>query len=203
MRVFCKQEREGRFDAQAESGLLSGTPMSARERVRAASRLAGVLTCLFLLLASAQSQRPYKAHPPKRVERVQVQQLEEQWRQAMLTDDVPSMDKLLSDDYLGVTASGDMVTKMQQLERMRNRQIVFTKLDLSEMKFKLIGQIAIVTSLSQIEAVVDGKTIDGQFRNTRIYQRLSSGAWKITSFEATRVAPGFRPAQAANLSGKG
>jgi ketosteroid isomerase-like protein len=173
--------------------------MSLRDRIRLTSKLVVILAFVLVMLGDAHSQRLHKPHPPKRVEREQVEQLEEQWRQAMLTDDVSSMDKLLSDDYLGVTAGGDMVTKMQQLDRMRNRQITVTKLDTSEVKFKLIGQIAIVTSLAQIEAVADGKQIDGGFRMTRIYQHLPSGAWKITSFESTKVAPRFRQTQASNM----
>jgi ketosteroid isomerase-like protein len=121
------------------------------------------------------------------MEREQIEQLESQWKQAMLADDVTAMDKLLSEDYLGVTAGGDLVTKSQQLDRMRTRKVSVTKLDTTEIKFKLIGQIGIVTSLAQIEAESDGRTITGQYRYTRIYQRLPNGSWKITSFEATRV----------------
>jgi len=134
-----------------------------------------------------QAQQGHRHHPAKRMEKEQIEQLEGQWKQAMLDDDVTAMDKLLSDDYLGVTAGGDLVTKTQQIDRMRNRKVTVTKLDTSEIKFKLIGQIAIVTSLAQIEAESDGKTINGQYRYTRVYQRLPNGTWKITSFEATRV----------------
>ncbi len=125
------------------------------------------------------------------MEKVQIEQLEAQWKQAMLDDDVTAMDKLLAEDYLGVTAGGDMVTKSQQLDRMRNRKLTVTRLDNSEIKFKLIGQIAIVTSLAQIDAEADGKTINGKYRYQRVYQRLPNGTWKITSFAATRV-PGSR-----------
>jgi ketosteroid isomerase-like protein len=202
MRISRKQVNEGHFDALVDSGLLSGTSMSLRNQARAALKLTGIITFALLCIGYAHSQRPHKVHHPKRVEREEVQQIEGQWRQAMLTDDVAAMDKLLADDYLGVTATGDMVTKMQQLDRMRNRQIMFTKLDMTDVKFKLVGQIAIVTALSQIEAVVDGRTIDGAFRNTRIYQRLSTGVWKITNFETTRVLPGVRSVQTAS-SGSG
>jgi ketosteroid isomerase-like protein len=203
MRGFTKQAIAF-FDAPSHSGLLSGTAMSLRDRVRLLLSLTGVLASVFLLLGIGHSQRPHKTHHVKRMERKQVEQLEEQWRQAMLSDDVSSMDKLLSDDYLGVTAGGDMVTKMQQLDRMRKRQITVTKLDTSDLKFKLIGQIAIVTSLAHVGAVADGKSIDGEFRMTRIYQRLASGAWKITSFESTKVSPRFGQTQtASSVPGKG
>jgi len=187
------QERSGNcFDGPAVSGLLSGTPMSHCSARHAPSRILSVAAVLALAVGTLLAQRPHQHHP-KRMEREQIAALEKQWGQAMLADDVPTMDKLLSDDYLGVTAGGDLVTKNQQLDRMRDRTVSVTKLDTTEIKFKLIGQIAIVTSLAQIEAHSDGRVIDGMFRYTRVYQRLPSGNWKITSFEATRVQPGNRP----------
>jgi ketosteroid isomerase-like protein len=128
-----------------------------------------------------------KKHDAKR----QVEALEEQWRQAQLAGDVATMDKLLSDDYIGISMTGQVNTKIQQLDRMRTRKVVLTKLDLGEMQVKLVGSIAIVTSRAQVEGTNEGVAVQGTYRYTRVYQRLPSGGWKITSFEATRV-PGSR-----------
>ncbi len=174
----------GFFDGAGASGLPSGHLMFHRRQKRRLAVLAGVVLLGGWPLLLAQQGH---AHHPKRMEKEQIEQLEGEWRQAMLADDVPAMDKLLSEDYLGVTTTGDLVTKSQQLDRMRRRQVTVTKLDTTEVKFKIIGQIAIVTSLATIEAEAEGKTITGAYRYTRVYQRLPSGAWKITSFEATRI----------------
>src|ERR1700729_4109473 len=128
-----------------------------------------------------------KKHDAKR----QVEALEEQWRQAQLGGDVAAMDKLLSDDYIGISMTGQVNTKMQQLDRMRLHKVALTRLDLGERQVKLIGSIAIVTSRAEVEGTNDGAPIKGTYRYTRVYQRIPSGAWKITSFEATRV-PGPR-----------
>jgi hypothetical protein len=34
----------------------------------------------------------------------------------------------------------------------------------------------------------DSLPVHGKFRYTRVYQRLPDGSWKVTSFEATRLA---------------
>src|SRR5271154_5695154 len=128
-----------------------------------------------------------KKHDAKR----QVEALEEQWRQAQLSGDVATMDSLLSDDYIGISMTGQVNTKMQQLDRMRMHKVALTKLDLVERQVKLIGSIAIVTSRAEVEGTNDGAPVKGTYRYTRVYQRLPSGVWKITSFEATRV-PGPR-----------
>lgn len=124
-----------------------------------------------------------KKHDAKR----QVEALEEQWRQAQLVGDVAVMDRLLSDDYIGISMTGQVNTKTQQLDRMRLKKFALTKLDLGDRQVKLIGSIAIVTSRAEVEGTNEGIPVKGTFRYTRVYQRLPSGAWKITSFEATRV----------------
>jgi ketosteroid isomerase-like protein len=130
-------------------------------------------------------------HEKKHAAKQQVEALEEQWRVAQLAGDVATMDKLLSDDYIGISITGQVNTKMQQLDRMRMHKFALTRLDLGERQVKLIGSIAIVTSRAEVEGTNDGAPVTGTYRYTRVYQRLPSGVWKITSFEATRV-PGPR-----------
>ena len=145
------------------------------------------------VLAATVLARPAGAdgpHPKRHDQyKHQVEQLEEAWRTAEINCDVDAMDKLLSDDYVGITMTGQVVTKTQQLERMKRRALVLTKIDAQDVKVKLIGTTAIVTSLSEVEGTNDGEPMHGKFRSTRVYTRLPSGTWKITNFEATRVGP--------------
>jgi ketosteroid isomerase-like protein len=140
-----------------------------------------------LMAAPAWGDAPH----PRRNEQYkrQVEKLEEVWRLAQLNADADAMDKLLSDDYVGITMTGQVVTKMQQLERMRNRSMVLTKIVLEDVKVKLIGTTAVVTSLADVDGTNDGEPMHGMYRYTRVYSRLPSGTWKITNFEATHVAP--------------
>jgi ketosteroid isomerase-like protein len=82
-----------------------------------------------------------------------------------------------------------VVTKPQQLDRMKNRSLVLTAIELTDVKVKLIGTTAIVLSLADVDGTNDGEPMHGSYRYTRVYSRLPSGAWKITNFEATRVGP--------------
>jgi len=153
------------------------------------SRLLVVLAvCTALCVGIQAFAQPH--HPkgdPKRVERVHIEALEQQWRTSQLNDDVASMDKLLSDDFLGITANGEVNTKQQFLDRMRNRTLTINTMDMSEQKIKLVGQVAIVTSLAQIDGMSDGQPLTGRFRYTRVYQRLPGDTWRITNFESTRI----------------
>ena len=97
------------------------------------------------------------------------------------------MERLLADDYLGISMSGQVNDRNQQLDRMRQRDLVLTRIDLSDKKIKLLGQVAIVTSLAKIEGTSDGAPMNGVYRYTRIYRRYPDGSWKVTNFEVTRV----------------
>ena len=139
---------------------------------------------MFLLPVSAQ------AWQAKRDTKRQIERLEDQWRTAQLSGDIPTMEHMLSDDYVGITLTGQVTTKAQQMTRLKNRVFVLTRLDLQDSKIKLVGQVAIVTVRAKVEGTTDLRRIDGEYRYTRIYHQLASGAWKITNFEATRLSKG-------------
>lgn len=124
-----------------------------------------------------------KKHDIKR----QVEVLEEQWRKAQLAGDVATMDRMLADDFVGISMSGQLNTKAQQLDRVKSRRLVVTRIDLTDRKVKLVGSVAIVTSQAEVEGTNESQAMHGLYRYTRIYQRLPGGEWKITSFEATRI----------------
>jgi ketosteroid isomerase-like protein len=127
-------------------------------------------------------------HRGSRTMRDQIEALETQWKKAVLANDTETMDHLLSEDYLGITSNGQVVTKPQQLDRMRSRNFAINLLEITDVKIKLISQhAAIVTSLAQVDGTNEGRPLHGSFRYTRVYQRVPNDGWKITSFEATRV----------------
>jgi ketosteroid isomerase-like protein len=178
-----------RFDVAPNSDLTSGTPMLRQLPTRMLVILTATLLVATLPHAFAQDgvRREHK-----RTERAQIVALERVWQKAVLSDDIPTMDKLLSDDYLGITGSGEVLTKTQQLDRMRDGRFTITKLETSELKIKLVGNIAIVTSLAQVEGVTGDEPLHGAYRYTRVYQRMPGGIWKVTNFEvtpATRLPP--------------
>lgn len=145
------------------------------------------LFTLLVLLCTAHLSPAAIHRPAYRVAVEQIEKLEGDWRDAQLAGDIAAMDRLLSDDFLGITAAGTVITKAQQLDRMRSRQFALKKLAVEDTKIKLIGTIAIVTSLAAVDGTVEGGPVKGSFRYTRVYQRLPGGSWKITSYEATRV----------------
>lgn len=162
--------------------------------VRASLHLFLLLLPLLVWGPRLHAQIQNRHHPPRhnKLAKEQIQDLEEQWRSANVAGDPAAMDKLLSEDYVGISWTGQVNNKAMQLDRIRTRTVVVQKMDLSDIKIKIVGAIAIVTSRASVEGSTDGIDIKGDFRYTRVYQRQPTGIWQITNFEATRIPSGER-----------
>lgn len=129
----------------------------------------------------------FERHRPQHQAKQQILSMEDQWRTAALSGDLKLIESLLSDDYVGISWTGEVNTKAMQIDRMRSKSLVISKLEGVDSKVKVLGTVAIVTGLANVQGTTDGVPMVGTFRYTRVYQRLSSGVWKVTNFEATRV----------------
>ena len=155
------------------------------KRLRPIPRL--ILPAAALALVALTAAAMPSRHSPKKEAREEIASLEQQWRAATIAGDLPTMDRLLSEDFVGISMTGQINTKSMMLDRIHKHSLLVTRLDLSDEKIKLLGRVAIVTSLAEIDGTNEGTPIHGTFRYTRIYQRLATGLWKITNYEATRV----------------
>ncbi len=142
---------------------------------------------MFLCCGAALALAPHR-HSMKHFYQKQVEALERQWRVAALQGDVPAMDRLLSDDFIGITANGTVQTKAETLDSIRTHDVQFNRLDLSEMKASIHGDTAVVTSKAEVDMISGGQPVKGTFRYTRVYLR-KAGVWKVINFEATRITP--------------
>ena len=150
-------------------------------------------TVLFLLLVlslgtvGAQNQQNEMRRAQRHESRHEIDQLEEDWRTAILTSDTAAMAALLADDYMAITASGTLQTREQALANLGSGRIHFTSLELLDRKVRFYGKTALVTSLAEVTGSNAEGDISGSFRYTRVYVRNDRGEWKIVSFEASRI----------------
>ena len=112
--------------------------------------------------------------------------LEMQWRDAVIHHNVRVMDRLLADDYLGISANGTVETKTEELAQSRAGTLRIKSLDLSDIKVRIYGNTAVVTSRAELTGVNGQSDISGNYRYTRVYNKRY-GQWKIISFEASRI----------------
>lgn len=145
------------------------------------------LLLVFVLALRAQPPTAGMHRTEKHEVRHEIDQLEETWRNAILSGNTAALAPLLSDDYMAITASGTLQTKEQTLDNLRSGRVHFKSLDISDRKVRFYGTTALVTSVATIEAKTGEGEISGNYRYTRVYVRSPQGAWKVVSFEASRI----------------
>jgi ketosteroid isomerase-like protein len=151
-------------------------------------RISVVLSILCLSLfaatvhADAGSQRRKEA-------RKQIEHLESEWREAAIKNDIATLDRLLADDYIGISATGTLQTKQQLLAARAAGKVKFDKIDYDDTKIRVYGDTAVVTTTADVvgHSETNGD-FSGKYRYTRVYTRHNKdGNWRIVSFETSRV----------------
>jgi ketosteroid isomerase-like protein len=163
----------------------------ARPRVGASLLAAAALVSIAAaepVLAAQPAGTPTSMGRGQRHEsRHEIDQLEDQWREAVLKANPAVMQNLLAEDFLGITASGTLQTKQQTVDNLRAGRLHFSTLILSDRKVRFYGTTALVTSLAEVQGTASDGELSGSFRYTHVYARDAHGAWKIVSFEASRI----------------
>jgi ketosteroid isomerase-like protein len=168
--------------------------MAAHSPLRIAFLAAPVTCCVACsaLLLGCASETALAA--PQSVPRAQrheyrheIDQMEEEWRIAMLKGNTAALENLLADDYTAITAVGAIQTKEQAVTSLRTGALQLTALSISDRKVRIYGSTAVVTSLAELTGNRNTQEMSGRYRYTRVYVRNSQGQWKIVSFEASRI----------------
>ena len=141
-----------------------------------------------LILVSACATQAHALFPHHENAHKEIEGLELDWRQAQLSNNISEVDRLLADDYLGISANGTLETKADELTRRRSGTLHITQLDLSDIKVRIYGDTAVVTSKADLVGKNGDRDISGRFRYTRVYSNRM-GQWRIVSFEASRISP--------------
>lgn len=126
-------------------------------------------------------------HTQRHERRLEIDHLEEAWRNAVLKDDSTAMSALLSDDYIGITANGILQTKEDTLTGLRSGHTHITALEINDRKVRFYGSTALVTSSADVQGSTADGDATGSYRYTRVYVQDPQGVWKIVSFEASRI----------------
>lgn len=162
---------------------MSKTFSSLGRRFALGRMFVSVLVLALCVNSLDAGQPKVKKHENRR----QIDQMELAWRDALLKSDTNSMSNLLADDYMAITANGTLQTKDQTLANLRAGKVHITALDFSDRKVRFYGKTALVTSLAEMKGSTADGDVSGSFRYTRVYVRDQQGAWKIVSFEASRI----------------
>lgn len=160
-----------------------GRPVSVPvSRSGAGLRLLPVFVVCLLVAAPAWAFPHHDSHSIHK----QIEALEMAWQNAELHNNVKEMGSMLADDYLGISANGTVITKSEELAQRSAGTVKIKSLSISNLKVRIYGNTAVVTSQAALVGVNGQTDISGNYRYTRVYTKRL-GKWKIVSFEASRM----------------
>ena len=116
----------------------------------------------------------------------QIKKLEMGRASAVVKGDMATLDKQTADDYTLININGQVSDKSQMLNSFKTGQSKLTKDDVSEMKVRVYGDVAVITGKVSVAGMMGGKDVTGDARFTRIYVQ-QGGQWKSVALQQTRV----------------
>jgi ketosteroid isomerase-like protein len=114
----------------------------------------------------------------------EVEKLERELFDAYQRRDPSGLDRILDDDYVFIAPNGQLRTK----EAVRNfRWPPYESLDVGQIRVRVYGEAAVVTALVTLQGRSPLDSVNGVYRNTRVYVR-QRGKWRAVSGHSTRVS---------------
>lgn len=106
-----------------------------------------------------------------------VARLDTEYQAAVKKNDVPTMDRLLPDDFVLVTGSGRIYTKPDLLQEARSGRMIYERQEDTGQKVHVWGDAAVVTAKLWEKGTENGKPFDYTLWFTDIYVRTATG-WR-------------------------
>lgn len=113
-------------------------------------------------------------------------QCEAELRRAMLTGDVPALERLIDEALVFTTQTGALVTKQADLDAHRAGVLRLSTLAPSEERVQRYGDTAVVTVRMEVAGTYAGAPFAGTFRYTRVWLKRPEG-WRVVAGHVSQV----------------
>jgi hypothetical protein len=107
-----------------------------------------------------------------------IQDLEESLRKAQLSNDVNTLDELISNQLQFVFLDGSVASKSDDLEAHRNKLVIFHSITFTDQIIQTFENLATVTVKAEISGTMNGQDFHGYYRYGRTWARLND-QWQI------------------------
>ena len=138
---------------------------------------------MFFLVASALAQSPNSSASDelRSAERVRVE--------ALVSSDVPRLEKLLGDDLTYTHSTGVKESKAEFLHRIQSGELKYDSMQHeNDVSVRLYGDTGILTGTSRVKVRAQGQTVNLHIRFTEVWVRQGGGSWRLVAWQATRIA---------------
>jgi ketosteroid isomerase-like protein len=112
--------------------------------------------------------------------------LEEAWVNAIIQKNVEVLDRVVADDFVGVSPNGEPYTKQEAIEDIRSGMYAVEAMDLENVKVHVLGDLAIVTYYQKEKSTFDKQDCSGRYIFTDVWVNRDDD-WKVVSSHGTPV----------------
>ena len=110
---------------------------------------------------------------------LQIIEIEERLRQAMLNSDVAELEVLIAPELIFTSYLGQLVSKQQDLAIHQSGMLKFSTLIPSERYIQINEGFSVVSVKMHILGSYEGAEIDQQYRFTRVWAVSSAGSLQV------------------------
>jgi ketosteroid isomerase-like protein len=111
----------------------------------------------------------------------------EDWDAAYMKKDPAPLERLLTDDYIGIDDEGAVTSKQDEINSIKTGEYVILSVQhLEPPKVRFHGSTAIVTTYSKVKESSKGKATTLTGRATTVCVK-ENAAWRIASWHASKV----------------
>ena len=122
------------------------------------------------------------------VDQKTVAALDTQYQAAVKASDAATMDRILADDFVVVTGTGQIYTKLDLINMARTKRVQYEHQEEASQTVRVWGDTAVVTALLWLKGVDQGKAFDWHVWFSDTYVRTPSG-WRYVHGQASRPMP--------------
>ena len=119
----------------------------------------------------------------------EVEQADQDWMAAAFRRDLDACSRFLADEFTMVTNRGSHIDKAQWLHNMGQRVGGDEPPRFLDVRVRVYGDTALMTSRNVLRATHDGKVWSGELYLTDVWVRRD-GRWQLVRRHASNVVPG-------------
>ena len=112
---------------------------------------------------------------------------ERRWTEALVKGDVDALGRLYADDLVYVHSGGNVETKSEFLDRVRQGGLKYQKVELVEPRVRVYGQTAVVNGAFDVSVIVNGQPTSHRVIYVHVYAQ-EGGAWRLVAHQTTRAS---------------
>jgi ketosteroid isomerase-like protein len=137
----------------------------------------------FFLVASAlaQSPRSSAAEEVRRAERSRIE--------ALVSSDLPRLERLLGDDLTYTHSTGTKESKTEFLRRIQSGELKYDSMQhQNDVSVRVYGDTSVLTGTYRVKVRAQGQTLNLHVRFTEVWVEQDRGSWRLVAWQATRIA---------------